>query len=141
MNNLVQIKLEEGAQVPKKFYEGDAGYDLFVNEDVYVHPGSTISIGTGVYIALPPNVWVRIMPRSSTLRMHGVQIVEAVIDNGYRGEMFIQATNPGNNAVRIRRGARLAQMIPHEIVSLEWNVANELTHTDREDHGFGSTGR
>ena len=131
--------VEGGGQPPTKFKPGDAGYDLYCNEEVYVHPESTVNIHTGVSVALPRTTWAQIMPRSSTMQRHRLHVLSAVIDNGYRGELFIQVYNPTHTVVRVEKGWRLAQLIPHALIEVDW-IEGRLSTSEREDAGFGSTG-
>lgn len=65
----------------------------------------------------------------------------AVIDNGYRGELFIAAHNPNMHAVIVDAGRRLAQLVPHKIAEVEWVEVDSLDQTSRGDAGFGSSGK
>ena len=126
---------------PRKSYSGDAGYDLVVSEDVDIAPHTFADVKTGIAIELPHGVWARITGRSSTLRKRGVLVNEGIIDNGYRGELFIGAYNLTNMIVHIKQGERIAQLIPHEIVSVRWRRTDKLKPSLRGTSGFGSSGK
>ena len=53
----VKIKLGDGALIPKKAHDGDAGYDLYTSEDIKVESGMRSGkrtvLQTGVSIQLP----------------------------------------------------------------------------------------
>lgn len=138
------IRLAPGAIQPAKAYPDDAGYDLFTNDTTPLtnKVGVQFKIATGVYVALPAGVYIGILPRSSTLEKYGVHVVPAVIDNGYRGELFIQCLIASNSRLfeQIPKGYRIAQMVPHFIVSLEFESVPELPTSPRGTQGFGSSG-
>lgn len=134
------ITTGDGGRQPTKSHEGDAGYDLYVSEDTYIEPHSFRDIQTSLKIAMPPGVWGRIVGRSSTVRRKGLMVVEGVIDQGYRGELFFGVFNLSAQTVPIAAGERLAQLILHLVVETEWEKVNELAPSDRGERGFGSTG-
>jgi len=138
--NRIAMLLGDGAKPPTKKYDGDAGWDLYTSADKDIQPGVTEAIPTGIRIAMPPGMWMQITPRSSTLPKHGLHVIEGVIDNGYRGEMFVRVYNPSGDIVHVTAGSRLAQMIPHKILDLRWAQVNDLPSSDRDESGFGSTG-
>jgi dUTP pyrophosphatase len=84
---------------------------------------------------------LHIASRSSTLLKHKLVVQSAVIDNGYRGELFITVWNSSQKTlVAVPRGQRLAQLVPFLIVDLEWQECVDLPGGDRGVNGIGSTG-
>ena len=73
----------------------------------------------------------------------GIIIPKGVIDEGYRGEMFAQVMNVGNNPVTIKDGDRIIQLIVHRRHIKDMNIVevDELSPSERGETGFGSTGR
>lgn len=97
MSGPIKIRLHDPEQetlVPARAYPGDAGFDLTVSADTFVRANSVADIPCGFDIELPIGWWGLIVPRSSTWRRHGVLVQQAVIDQGYRGPMFIVCFNP-----------------------------------------------
>lgn len=137
----IEFMLEAGSQKPTRGYKGDAGWDLYTNEELVVFEKMAVNVKTGVSVAMPLGMWGRIASRSSTHRTYGLQVIEGIIDNGYRGELFVQVVNNSGRPVRVEKGARLAQFIPHAVIDLSWVGVNELQQSDRGEKGFGSTGR
>ena len=86
-------------------------------------------------------IWFEIKGRSSTFRHYNVIVLDAIIDNGYRGEMFVQVYNPLDKIVKIPQGSRIAQVIPHLLVPVKFVYKYELSGSKRSNQGFGSTGR
>lgn len=136
----IQFTLSSGAQQPSRSYPGDAGYDLYVSQDTLVLGGDTKDIPTGLRISLPEGVWVHMVGRSSTIRNYGLLVIPAVIDNGYRGELYFNVYNTTSEPVYARKGQRLAQIIPHQILNFRWKGVSELDESERNTKGFGSSG-
>lgn len=139
----VNFELGKGAKAPFKKHTGDAGWDLFTSEEVVIPPGSTVDVHTNIKIDMPPYLFGRITGRSSTLRNYNVLVNEAIIDNGYTGEMFICVHNLGNKPFKVDKGMRLAQIIFHPIEDVRWSEVDEIKPVPgkRGNAGFGSTGR
>lgn len=140
----VLFKLEEDAKTPTKSYDGDAGFDLYTHREIVVEGfgkgRASYDVPTGLFLALPQGYWGHIVARSSTFRRYGLHIISAVIDNGYRGEMFIQAVNPNPNPTILPKHTRIAQLILHKIYEVQWEQVKELPTTERQGNGFGSSG-
>lgn len=144
MDDVVQIycqRLNESAHFPTKSHVGDAGWDLYTSVGDMVEPGAHVNISTHIAIALPVTHFGHLLPRSSTLLVHGLAVTPAVIDSGYRGELFVQATNLGKERVFIAAGMRIAQLLILPVPNIKWIGVDALPHSARGLHGFGSTGR
>ena len=74
---------------------------------------------------------------------HGISIVNSpgTIDADYRGEIGIILINLGEDDFTISDGDRVAQMVIKEYTRVEWEPVEHLDHTEREDGGFGHTGK
>lgn len=127
---------------PFKKYSGDAGWDLFVSRDAIIQPHETADIHTDIRIKLPPYTYGRITGRSSTLRKHDVLVNEAIIDNGFTGELFVCIRNLSDKPFEVKTGMRLAQIMLHRIEDIRWSEVEEIKSkpTERGIRGFGSTG-
>ena len=138
----VDYRLGEGARRPFKRHSGDAGWDLSASRAVTIQPGETVDVHTDIYISMPPRLYARITGRSSSLRKHRLLVNEGIIDNGYRGELFVCVHNMGEEAVEVRPGMRLAQVLFHVIEDVRWSEVDVLPGSPdgRGDAGFGSTG-
>lgn len=129
-------------KVPCSMYKDDAGYDLAICMDHNIGPEQTNVLATGIKIAIPDGYWFRMVGRSSTFTRHGCRVNEAIIDGGYRGELTISVTNTTRTVVHLIRGQRIAQLIPHKIIDLDFveGIVNS-GDTERGDNGYGSTGK
>lgn len=138
----LRVKVGEQGNLPTRQYDDDAGFDLYVSEDVTVHPGEFADIPCGVSAELPQGTWGLITGRSSALRARGLLIHSGVIDGGYRGPLFAGAWNMTSQPVRVRQGERVAQLIvmyntTRRVTPLR---VDELSHSPRGERGFGSSG-
>jgi dUTP pyrophosphatase len=137
-------KLTDGARLPRRAHDGDAGLDLYASETAHIGPGERWSVGTGVAIAIPPGNAGLILPRSGLAREHGIALVNSpgLIDSGYRGELrvLLLNTDPAET-FRVTAGDRIAQLVVVAIASAEPFEAEELADSPRGAGGFGSSGR
>ena len=142
MLKYVEFALGEGAKKPYKKHSGDAGWDLYVSRPCDIPPGATVDIHTDIRINMPSKTYVRITGRSSTLRKHNLLVNEAIIDNGYTGEMFVCVHNLGKETFHVEPGMRLAQMIFGVIEDIRWMEVDSIEPraNSRGNDGFGSTG-
>ena len=138
-----QLLPSEGSpRVPTKAYPGDAGWYLYVSRDAVIPAHSFTDAHTDITIAMPEGLWGRITGRSGTLRKYGLMVNEGIIDNGYRGELFIGVFNLTNHDRFIPAGTRLAQLIFHWLIEdLQWELTVVLPPSQRQDKGFGSSGQ
>ena len=142
----VQIKkLRPDAIVPRYMTAQAAGLDLAaaIDAPIAIEPGQRVTIGTGLAFALPAGFEGQIRPRSGLARDHGVTIVNApgTLDADYTGQLMVILINHGAEAMMIRPGDRIAQLVIAPIVQAELAVVDELPVTERGAGGFGSTGR
>ncbi|MFL5897275.1 MAG: dUTP diphosphatase [Solirubrobacterales bacterium] len=137
-------KLKEGAQMPSRAHEGDAGLDLYACEAAHVGPGERWSVGTGVGVEIPEGHAGLVLPRSGLARDHGIALVNApgLIDSGYRGELrvLLLNTDPAET-FRVEPGDRVAQLLITPIATPEPVEVLALTESLRGEGGFGSSGR
>ncbi len=139
---LVQ-RLDPELPLPTYSHPGDAGADLVSREDLTLPPGARATVPTGIAIALPDGYAAFVHPRSGLAARHGVTIVNApgTVDAGYRGEIKVTLLNTDTTqAVDIRRGDRIAQLVIQRVERAELVEVERLPGSDRGTGGFGSTG-
>ena len=121
-----------------------AGVDLLaaLGETLTLNPGEQKNVPTGIALALPPGYEAQIRPRSGLAAKHGVTVLNSpgTIDADYRGEIGAILINHGNKPFFIERGMRIAQMIVAPVINFTWLEKEELSDTERNNKGFGSTG-
>ena len=64
MTELLLKRLHDGATLPTRAYEGDAGLDLSACERVELGPGERAVVGTGLTVAIPDGHAGFVQPRS-----------------------------------------------------------------------------
>ncbi len=135
-------KLCQDAILPVYAHPGDAGMDVFANEDAQLEPGVTRLVKTGIAIELPPNTEAQVRPRSGLAVKHQITVLNTpgTIDEGYRGEVGVILINHGKSAFTVAKGMKIAQMIVKPVTQAEIVEVEELSDTRRGAGGFGSTG-
>lgn len=78
----MKIVLDDGAFMPTRAHETDAGLDLYAMDDAIVSAKESVKFDTGVHIELPPDTVGFIKSKSGLNVRHGI-ISEGVIDEGY----------------------------------------------------------
>jgi len=136
----VKVILGDGASMPFHKYNGDAGYDLITNKDIAIPAKATVRVPSGIYIDPKDQIWMELKARSSTLKNRGLEVVDAVIDQQYRGEMMAVVFNPKATTIFIKAGERIVQIIPHRLIPLHFTAVTKLSESPRGNSGFGSTG-
>ena len=126
--------------LPEQAKPGDIGLDLYVSDDIAIPPKEWRGVASRVRVAPPPGLWFVIAGRSSTLSGRGLIILWSVIDNGYRGPLFALCYNVTDNEVLIKRGERVAQLLPLPLTELRFTETDTLPQSHRGAAGFGSTG-
>ena len=133
----------EGLPAPSYATDGAAGLDVVAAEDVTLEPGGRHAVATGFAIAIPPGHEVQVRPRSGLALKHGVTCLNTpgTIDEDYRGEVKVILANLGSEPFEVRRGERIAQLVPAPVLKASFEEVAELDETSRGAGGFGSTGR
>ena len=130
--------------LPRYMSPDAAGLDLLadVEHDVALAPGERALVPTGIAIALPPGYEGQVRPRSGLALRAGVTVLNApgTIDADYRGEIQVVLVNLGREAVTVRRGDRIAQLVVAPVTRIVWQEVPALPASGRGDGGFGSTG-
>jgi dUTP pyrophosphatase len=133
----------KGLPTPTYATEGAAGLDVVAAEDVTLAPGQRHAVATGFAIAIPEGYEVQVRPRSGLALKHGITCLNTpgTIDHDYRGEVKVILANLGSDAFEVRRGERIAQLVPAPVQKAAFVVTDNLSATQRGEGGFGSTGQ
>ena len=145
---MIEIQLQhlphgEGLPTPSYATDGAAGLDVVSAEDLTLAPGQRHAVATGFAIAIPEGYEVQVRPRSGLALKHGITCLNTpgTIDHDYRGEVKVILANLGSDPFEVRRGERIAQLVPAPVQKAEFVVVDNLTATLRGAGGFGSTGQ
>ena len=145
----IKVKLDEGAYMPDRAHDTDAGADVFTPRDVTVpqslaYDDGTLGIGyaivhTGVHVELPPTTVGMLKSKSGLNVKHGI-IGEGVIDEGYDGEIVVKLYNLTNKPVHLPKGSKIIQLCVMPVLYPTYRQADEISAGERGSNGFGSTG-
>ena len=145
MINIELQRLAHGAGLPLPSYasDGAAGLDVVSAEDLTLAPGQRHAVATGFAIAIPEGYEVQVRPRSGLALKHGVTCLNSpgTIDHDYRGEVKVILANLGSEPFPVRRGERIAQLVPAPLLKAIFKEVEALSETTRGAGGFGSTGQ
>jgi dUTP pyrophosphatase len=133
----------EGLPLPSYASDGAAGLDVVSAEDAMLPPGGRRAVATGFALAIPEGFEVQVRPRSGLALKHGITCLNTpgTIDSDYRGEVKVILANLGSEPFEVRRGERIAQLVPAPVLRAGFREVAELDDTARGAGGFGSTGR
>ena len=133
----------EGLPLPSYATTGAAGMDVVAAEDLDLAPGERHAVATGFRVAIPDGYEIQVRPRSGLAFKHGISVpnTPGTIDSDYRGELKILLINHGPESFAIRRGDRIAQLVPAAVTLANFDEVAELDDTNRGAGGFGSTGQ
>ena len=140
----MKVMLDDGAYMPTRAHETDAGLDLYspVDESVPNYKSwyaNSVTIDTGVHVAIPEG-YVGMLKSKSGLNVKFGITSEGVIDSGYTGSIVVKLYNHGTDFVEIKKGQKITQLVILPIITPELELVNSLEETERGDGGFGSTG-
>lgn len=113
-------------------------------EAIDLAPGERALVSTGIRIAVPEGYEAQVRPRSGLALRQGLALVNSpgTIDSDYRSVVGVILINLGQEAVRIERGDRIAQLVIAPVLQVEWaeTSPDSLPPTTRGENGFGSSG-
>lgn len=135
-------KLHDDAIIPKYQTEGSAGFDLHVVESYWVRSGETKLLDTGLAFEIPLGYELQLRLRSGIGLKTPLKLANGVgtIDSDYRDSVKLIIQNTGIDDEFVEKHTRLAQGIIAPVIKAEFIEVNELSNTDRNIGGFGSTG-
>ena len=132
-------------KLPKRATKGSAGYDFYTPIDVYLKPGETLKIPTGIRCEMNERWALMIYPRSGLGFKYRLQLnnTVGVIDSDYfysdnEGHIFIKITNDSNEGkiVDVKKGQGIAQGI-----FMQYGIVEDDDVSELRNGGFGSTTR
>lgn len=143
------VREPDASDLPLPSYAsaGSAGMDLYacIAGETAIAPGDRAKISTGIRLAVPVGYEAQVRPRSGLAWRYGLGMVNSpgTIDSDYRGVVSVLLMNWGREPICIRRGDRIAQLVVAPVARVEWDAASgdDLPSTERDEGGFGHTGR
>lgn len=129
-----------------KAHDGDAAYDLYVDETVVLEPMERKLVDTTLVLEQTPGIAALVINRSGYPLKTGVTVLNApgLVDSGYRDQVRVSLINFDKEPATVEKGTRIAQLLFHKVldVSLEKVDHDEIDdgHDARGIGGFGSSG-
>lgn len=151
------------AKMPTYAHLTDAGMDIYLTEDVTIHPGETKLIPTGLKVALPLGYELQVRPKSGRSLKSKLRIsnTPGTIDAGYRDEIGIIVDNIDQvikggeldeagrltgilwgSDITLSKGEKIAQLVLSEVPKAVFYEVESVSNieNDGRNGGFGSTG-
>ena len=137
----IKVKLDEGAKMPTRAHEWDAGLDIYARETQTVHARGSAKFDTGVHVQLPNGTTGFLKSKSGLNVKHGITS-EGVIDAGYTGSIVVKLYNNSDEDYTVHAGEKISQLVIIPVIIPDFIMSvSTLEETERGDGGFGSTGR
>ena len=145
--NIIKFLLRKTVKVmtnnvfPEYQTPGSACFDIAVSELKLVKPKELYNLHTDLRVEIPEG-WCLLVFSRSSLGQKKCIIPNSVgvIDSDYRGEIKIPILNLSDEEVLFEKGQRVAQGLLVRANQCDLYRVYELSHTDRDLGGFGSTG-
>lgn len=137
-------KLQEEAVIPSRAHATDAGLDLTtIGFTTIVNKAKELMLvyHTGLAVEIPEGHMGLLFPRSSIYKKSLIQSnCVGVIDSGYRGEIMVIYKTTTNSVPEVyAKGERFCQLVIVPIPQVDPVEVEELSESDRQTGGFGST--
>ena len=152
----------EDAKMPTYAHLTDAGMDVYLTEDVVIHPGETKLIPLGIKVALPLGYELQVRPKSGRSLKSKLRIANTpgTIDAGYRDEIGIIADNIDpvirhadvdengrlynvlwGSDITLSKGEKIAQLVLSEVPKAVFYEVESVAaiENDGRNGGFGSS--
>jgi deoxyuridine 5'-triphosphate nucleotidohydrolase len=126
-------------------YQGDSGIDLITPMNISIEPFKVGTIDFNIQcemIDLTDNTFTsyRLVPRSSISNTSFIMSnSEGIIDAGYRGNIKAKITNISLNENNVNQFEKYFQIVSPTLEPIKIKIVDNLTLTDRNNSGFGST--
>lgn len=136
----MEIMLDEGAYMPTRGHKTDAGLDLRTPKAVTVPAYGSVTVDTGVHVALPHGCAGLLVSKSGLNVKHDLTST-GLIDEEYTGSIVVKLYNHGGEDHEFEAGDKVTQLVVLPVVREPLEQVSAFKRTARGDSGFGSTGR
>ena len=141
----IRIINQSDQPLPEYATQGASGMDVraFLQETVTLQPMERSLVPTGFFVEMPEGFEMQVRPRSGLAIKQGITCLNTpgTIDSDYRGEIKVILINLSNQEQVIRNGDRIAQLVVQKVEKVNWQPAISITETERNNGGFGHTGK
>ena len=142
----MKIMLDEGAILPTRAHDQDAGLDLYSREEKIIggifddFDDNYATFDTGVHIELPTGTFGQLFSKSGLNVNYNIVSCGGTIDEGYTGSIHVKLYNLGKKPYMIRKGQKICQLVIMPCLKPDLEIVEKLEDTERGTGGFGSTG-
>ena len=152
---ILQYHMLRGSDYPPvRANPSDAGLDLRwtpteqAEVALSIAPGESVLVPTGCIFGIPHGYMMEIKNKSGVAHKRQLLVGACVVDSGYKGEVFVNLHNVGNETQFLSRGDKVAQAVVVPVVHARF-VASEtpdvydwypITISNRGTGALGSTG-
>ena len=135
-----KVVLDEGAYMPERAHDADAGWDLRSRAEVLIPAHGYAFFDTGVRMDIPKGYAGDLEAKSGLNVKHHI-VGTGLIDSGYRGTIGVKLYNFGDDPYLVLPGDKIIQIVIEPIPEVKMTQVDALDQTERNEGGFGSTGR
>lgn len=136
----MEVMLDDGAYMPSRGHETDAGLDLRTPKAVTVPAYGSAIVDTGVHVALPYGCAGLLVSKSGLNVKHNITST-GLIDEGYAGSIVVKLYNHGGEDHEFEAGDKVTQLVVTPVIYESLEQVSSFRPSERGDAGFGSTGR
>ena len=137
---VIRVKLDEGAYLPERAHDTDAGADIRCREGFVLPSHCGHVVHTGVHIELPSTIKCEVKSKSGLWVNHGI-FSQGLIDEGFSGEILIRLYNTSEIPYVFEAGEKITQLCVSHVCYPTYVEASEIKAGKRGNAGYGSTGR
>jgi len=125
--------------------DGASGMDIraSLNADIELAPLARCLVPTGLFLEIPSGFEAQVRPRSGLAIKQGITCLNTpgTIDADYRGELKVILINLSAEVQHVHHGDRIAQLVFQKVEKVNWLPVPEISETERNEGGFGHTGK
>jgi dUTP pyrophosphatase len=118
--------------------------DWLTETHIYIAPGKTVKIPSGIKINLPDSFFMLLCNKSSVSADLGLAKLAEVIDSDYQGELLFILNNQNSKPVYVAEGMKIIQGVLVANITTMFEEVEQKVLFDKESergtNGFGSTG-
>ena len=136
----IKVKLDEGAIMPTRAHDTDAGIDIYTPVRVVLRGRASETVDTGLHVEIPPGYVGMLKSKSGLMRWDEITS-DGTIDAGYSGSICVTLFNHGDRLLIFRPGEKISQLVIIPCLTEGLEQVDEIASGERGENGFGSTGR
>lgn len=142
IDQTLQIELvDTNAKIPSRGTPESAGMDVYAIETADILPNESQLFSLGWRCRMPAGYVMLVKDKSGRVVKDHLHVLAGVVDSDYRGIVQVYLQNFGKQAITIRQGEKIAQILIQKVWQGNPVQVNSVDmNTERGEGGFGSTG-